>query len=90
MRVRVTRTRLYTYPDVVALCDKPQFMNAFVDTLLTPSFLAQDDLHVDLFTRREGCWALTEAGKPEDKLDLYSIGCKVKMADLYEDISLRS
>ena len=33
MRVRVTPTGLYTYPNVVAVCDKPRFMDSHLDTL---------------------------------------------------------
>ncbi len=122
MRVRIMPTGLFTYADVVAVCDKPRFMDSHVDTLLNPTFLveilspsteaydrgrksehyraleslteylllAQDHMHADLFTRAEGRWVLTEAGGPEDVLDLHSIGCKIKMADLYEDIVLPS
>src|SRR5436190_3332157 len=36
MRVRVTSTGLYTYPDLVVVCGKPQFIGDGVDTLLNP------------------------------------------------------
>lgn len=36
MRVKVGRTGLYTYPDVVAVCGSPQFEDNQVDTLLNP------------------------------------------------------
>ncbi len=36
MRVKVNATGLYTYPDIVIVCDKPQFEDADVDTLLNP------------------------------------------------------
>ena len=39
MRVRVTKTGLYTYPDLSIACDKPQFADDHVDTLLTPKVL---------------------------------------------------
>ena len=39
MRVKVSRTGLYTYPDVVIACGKPQFEDAEVDTLLNPTVL---------------------------------------------------
>ncbi len=38
MRVKVAPTGLYTYPDVVGLCGKPEFEDAAVDTLLNPAF----------------------------------------------------
>ena len=34
MRVKVSATGLYTYPDVVVVCGEPQFEDANVDTLL--------------------------------------------------------
>ena len=36
MRVKVSPTGLYTYPDVVAFCDPPRFDDKQKDTLLNP------------------------------------------------------
>src|SRR5947208_1446546 len=36
LRVKVDATGLYTYPDVVIYCDKPQFEDDVLDTLLNP------------------------------------------------------
>ena len=36
MRVRVDATGLYTYPDIVIVCDKPEFEDETLDTLLNP------------------------------------------------------
>jgi len=41
MRVKVSPTGLYTYPDIVALCDKPRFDDAQKDTLLNPTVLIE-------------------------------------------------
>lgn len=41
MRVRVPSTRLYTYPDVVVVCDEPQFEDDYVDTLLNPTVIIE-------------------------------------------------
>lgn len=41
MRVQVTATGLYTYPDVAALCGQPEFADAHVDTLLNPSVIVE-------------------------------------------------
>ena len=41
MRVKVSATGLYTYPDVVALCDEPQFDDDQKDTLLNPTVLIE-------------------------------------------------
>ena len=41
MRVKISRTGLYTYPDVVVACDEPRFEDADVDTLLNPIVLVE-------------------------------------------------
>ena len=41
MRVRVSPTKLYTYPDVVVVCNNPRFVDGELDTLLNPTFLAE-------------------------------------------------
>lgn len=41
MRVKVSRTTLYTYPDVAALCGEPRFEDDAVDTLLNPSVIVE-------------------------------------------------
>jgi len=41
MRVKVTSTGLYTYPDVVVVCGEPQFEDEYVDTLLNPTLLVE-------------------------------------------------
>jgi Uma2 family endonuclease len=39
MRVKVTDRGLYTYPDVVVVCDGPKFEDEYLDTLLNPTVL---------------------------------------------------
>src|SRR5437879_3828707 len=34
MRVKIDATGLYTYPDIVVVCDEPQFEDKVFDTLL--------------------------------------------------------
>jgi Uma2 family endonuclease len=41
MRVRVSATNLYTYPDVVAVCGEPRFQDDRRDTLLNPILLVE-------------------------------------------------
>jgi Uma2 family endonuclease len=41
MRVRVSPTGLYTYPDVTVVCGEPEFEDAEVDTLLNPKVLVE-------------------------------------------------
>jgi Uma2 family endonuclease len=41
MRVRVSATGLYTYPDVIALCGEPTFLDHNRDTLLNPALIIE-------------------------------------------------
>jgi Uma2 family endonuclease len=41
MRVKVTSSRLYTYPDVVIACGEPQFEDEYVDTLVNPTLVIE-------------------------------------------------
>lgn len=41
MRVRVEATGLYTYPDIVIICDQPRFEDNVLDTLLNPTALVE-------------------------------------------------
>jgi Uma2 family endonuclease len=41
MRVFISPTGLYTYPDVVAVCGEPRFQDDEVDTLLNPTMIVE-------------------------------------------------
>lgn len=41
MRVKVNSTGLYTYPDIVVVCEEPLFEDAEVDMLLNPTVLIE-------------------------------------------------
>ena len=41
MRVKVSRTGLYTYPDIVALCGEAQFDDEQHDTLVNPTVIIE-------------------------------------------------
>jgi len=41
MRVRVSKTGLYTYPDAIALCGEPQYLDEHEDTLLNPGLIVE-------------------------------------------------
>ena len=41
MRVKVSSTGRYTYPDVIVVCDAPQFEDTHFDTLLNPTVLIE-------------------------------------------------
>ena len=121
MRVRVSQTGLYTYPDVSAVCGELRLEDDHVDTLLNPNLLievlsltteaydrgrkfeqyrtipsltqyvliASDHVYVDVYTRdQEGRWILTSAWKPEDVVQLTSVECTLRIADLYDKTDL--
>lgn len=41
MRVKVSSTGPYTYPDVVVVCDEPRFEDGYFDVLLNPTVLIE-------------------------------------------------
>ncbi|MEK6376024.1 MAG: Uma2 family endonuclease [Acidobacteriota bacterium] len=41
LRVSTDRQRHYTYPDVVVVCDPPQFVDDQLDTVTNPAFIAE-------------------------------------------------
>ncbi|MDG4551781.1 MAG: Uma2 family endonuclease [Candidatus Contendobacter sp.] len=41
MRIKVSPTGLYTYPDVVVVCGEPRFEDQQVDTLLNPTVIIE-------------------------------------------------
>ncbi|MCY2992930.1 MAG: Uma2 family endonuclease [Planctomycetota bacterium] len=41
LRVKVNATGLYTYPDLVVVCDEPQFDDPVLDTLLNPRVIVE-------------------------------------------------
>jgi Uma2 family endonuclease len=121
MRVRVSATVLYTYPDVIAVCGERHFLDDQRDTLLNPNLIVEvlsptteaydrgrkfeyykaiesfteyllissDRVHVDLFRRqRDGDWLLKSAERMEDVFELQSVGCRLSLADLYEQVEL--
>ena len=60
-----------------------------VESLQQYLLVAQDRLHVDLYTRQpDGTWQLREASRPEDTVELQSIGCHLLLSDLYEKVNL--
>jgi len=60
-----------------------QSISSFREYLL----LASDRVHADLYVRQpSGLWLLASAGQLEDVLVLESVGCSLKLADLYEKV----
>jgi Uma2 family endonuclease len=41
MRVKIPRTGLFTYPDIVAYCGQPELLDAELDTLLNPVLIVE-------------------------------------------------
>src|ERR1041385_7127366 len=41
MRVKVSASSFYTYPDVVVVCGEPQFEDSELDTLVNPTILLE-------------------------------------------------
>lgn len=41
MRVRIPAPNMYTYPDIVVVCDEPQFEDGTADTLLNPTLIVE-------------------------------------------------
>ncbi len=41
MRIKVSDSGLYTYPDVVVVCNEPRFEDSYFDTLLNPTVIVE-------------------------------------------------
>ncbi|HVG43258.1 MAG TPA: Uma2 family endonuclease [Longimicrobium sp.] len=118
MRVKVQRTGMYTYPDVVAVCEEPRLEDAELDTLLNPSVIvevlspstesydrgekfahyrrleslreyvlvAQTIRRIEHFRREGDHWVFTEISDPDGELALPSLGCVLRLADIYQRV----
>jgi Uma2 family endonuclease len=119
LRVQVATTGLYTYPDVIVLCDELRFSDEQEDTLLNPALIievlsestkdydrggkfeqyrtidsfveylliAQDRPHVEHHTRQpDGTWILHETNSLEVTIQLKSVPCSLRIADIYAKI----
>ncbi len=120
MKVKVTPTGLYTYPDVSVTCEHPKFLDDASDVLLNPQLIveilsdsteaydrgpkfeqyrqlaslkdyllvAQKRMHAELYTRQTtGSWLLTEFTQPHQEINLESVGCRLRLAELYIKVS---
>jgi Uma2 family endonuclease len=121
MRVQVSKTGLYTYPDIVVACAGRKFLDEREDTLLNPIVIvevlsesteaydrgkkfeqyrtleslqeyvlvAQDRMLVESYRRQaSGQWLLTTAAEADNILELSSVNCRLKLADVYENVTL--
>jgi Uma2 family endonuclease len=119
LRVATDRRRHYTYPDVVVICDPPQFVDERRDTVTNPTLIAevlsestekydrgakferyrtvvtlseyllvsQDRVHVELYHRGDGEWILREWNDPAAEIDLVSLRCRLKVAEVYAKVN---
>ena len=60
-----------------------------IESLREYLLISTERVSAELFTRQaDGRWLLSAATNMEDVLDLQSIGCRIALADLYEDVDL--
>jgi Uma2 family endonuclease len=119
LRVQVSQTGLYTYPDVVVVYGEPRFEDEQLDTLLNPTVIlevlspttesydrgrkfehyrtlgslaeyllvSQAQPRVERFLRHgDGLWLFGDAAGLEAALTLPSIGCELKLAEVYAKV----
>jgi Uma2 family endonuclease len=118
LRVKVSASGLYSYPDAVVVCGDPQ-LEQTGDTLTNPTLLvevlsqstetkdrgwkfqqyqkipslqeyllvSQITPRLELFTRQpDGRWLYTSAEGLEASVPLTSLGCDLRLADVYEKV----
>jgi len=60
-----------------------------IDSLRQYLLVSSDRIRADLFTRQsDNLWTLVSASRLEDTLDLESIGCRLALTDVYENVDL--
>ena len=60
-----------------------------IPSLMQYVLIASDRVSVDVYTRdQEDRWVLTSASKPEDIVQLMSVECTMRIADLYDKTDL--
>lgn len=120
MRVHIPATGLYTYPDLLVVCEKPRFADERGETLLNPTVIAevlsdsteaydrgkkfdhyqtlesltdyllvaQDEAKIEHYARQTEGWLLTRAKGLDDVLPLPSIGCELRLTEVYEQVEV--
>jgi Uma2 family endonuclease len=119
MRVKVSASGLYTYPDAVVTCEQPRFEDDELDTLLNPQMIievlsdstekydrgkkfahyrrveslreyvlvSQDRPLVEHYARQDdGHWLLTVASGLEATVELPTVDCRLRLADVYAKV----
>ena len=119
VRVATDPERHYTYPDIIVVCDPPEYVDTQLDTLTNPTFIAevlsettekydrgakaeryrslpslseyllvaQDRVHVELYTRQPDGWILHEWNDPAAEIELASLRCRLKIAGIYTKVT---
>ena len=67
-------------------CDRGRKFQYYrmLESLREYLLISSDRVAADLHTKGpDGQWKLTFAGNPEDTLDLQSVGCRLRLADVY-------
>lgn len=60
-----------------------------VDSLREYVLVAQDEPHIELYSRQaDGGWLLTEARGLDAAIELPAIGCRLKLAEVYAKVNL--
>jgi Uma2 family endonuclease len=123
LRVATDRHRLYTYPDVVVICDPLEYVDEHRDTVTNPTLIAevlsettqnydrgdkferyraipslaeyllvaQDRVHVELYTRQPGGeWILREWNDAGAEIELTSLRCRLRIAEVYAKVAFES
>jgi len=70
-------------------CDRGQKFKLYrsLKSLAQYLLISSREISADLYTRQpDGQWLLTSKDKLEDSIELQSIGCRLSLADLYEQV----
>ena len=59
-----------------------------IESLSQYLLIAQDRMHLDLFTKGREGWFVASFSNPLDRVELSSIGCSLSPGDLYENVDL--
>jgi len=60
-----------------------------IESLRAYLMVASELISAELHTRQpDNLWALTKASRLEDAIEIESIGCRLKLADIYEKVEL--
>jgi len=119
-KARRSTSGLYSYPDVVVVCDEPEYHDAHTDVILNPKVIvevlspsteafdrgekckryqtwnptlsdyllvSQDQPQIEHFSKQaDGSWSYNRYTGLEISFVIASIGCTLKLADVYDRI----